>query len=75
MEKQLISNLSIAMNYIENAYEQLNYYVKNEDSMKQSERDKFYCYGRDKLRTNLIRLVNIKKSINTIVGNKKMNTM
>ncbi len=72
MEKQLITTLSVALNYIENAYEQLNYCVENEDQMNQNDREKFYSYGRDKLRLNLVRLVNIKKSLAAIMGNKRI---
>ncbi len=72
MEKQLIGHLSVALNYVENAYAQLNYYLENEDELNEGEREKFYSYGREKLRINLIRLVNIKKSINAILGNKRI---
>ena len=72
MEKQLVITLNVALNYVENAYEQLNYFMEHEDSMNQTDRERFYSYGRDKLRLNLVRLVNIKKSINAIIGNKRI---
>ena len=72
MEKQLINHLSVALNYIENAYEQLNYYLVNEDKLTDVQRDKFYSYGREKLRMNLVRLVNTKKAINAVIGNKRI---
>jgi len=71
VEKILVINLSEALHYIEKAYEELNYYILNEDSLNDSKREKFYSYGRDKLRLNIVRLVNIKKSINAIIGNKR----
>ncbi len=71
MEKQLIASLNLALDFIENAYKELNYYIENEDKLNDREREKFYSYGRDKLRLNLVRLVNAKKSINSIIGDKK----
>jgi hypothetical protein len=72
MDRQLVSSLSVALNYVENAYEQLNYFMKNEDSLTDLERESFYSYGRDKLQMNLVRLVNVKKSLMAIVGNKRL---
>lgn len=72
LEKQLVSTLSVSLNYIENAYEQLNYFVKNEDKLNDVEREKFYSYGRENLMLNLVRLVNIKKSLMAILGNKRV---
>ena len=71
MEKQLIASLNLALDFIENAYKELNYFVENEDKLNDREREKFYSYGRDKLRLNLVRLVGMKKSISAIMGDKR----
>jgi len=75
MEKQLIVELNVALDHLENAYKQLNYYIENEDKLTDTQREKFYSYGRDKLRLNLVRLVNSKKAINAIIGNKRKENM
>lgn len=72
MEKQLTVNLSVALNYVENAHEQFNYYITHENKLNDKDRETFYLYGREKLRMNLVRLSNIKKSILAILGNKRM---
>lgn len=72
IEKQIIPILSVALNYIENAYQMLNFFVENEDSLNEVERERYYDYGRDTLDMSLVRLVNVKKSLLAITGNKRI---
>lgn len=70
MEKKLIIKLNEALIFIESAYDDLNYFIQNENKLNDAERHKYYSYGRDTLRLNVVRLASIKKTIASIIGNK-----
>lgn len=72
MEKGALSNLSIALNHIENVYTQFNNLINNENSLNEKERSALYDYGLDKARIDLVRLVNIKKSLAAIMTNRRI---
>jgi len=70
MEKYVVSNISTALNHINNLYAQFDYLIKNEKDLNEKERYALYSYGLDKMNIDLIRLVNVKKSLKAICGNK-----
>ena len=69
-EKNIISNLSIAMHHIENAYASLKWLLDNEDSGSEKERATLYNYGLEKAQINKVRLSNIKKRLLSVTDNK-----
>lgn len=74
LEHAVIANLSIALNYVENAYDNLNYYVKNEKDLTEIEREKLYTYGILLAQLNVVKLATVKKSLLKITDNKRIKT-
>lgn len=71
MKKEIVDNVSIALNYIENAYHALKYHVENERSLNEKQRESLYKYGLDLARLNIVKLANAKKALLSVTANMK----
>jgi hypothetical protein len=71
MKKEIIDNISVALNYVENAYSTLKYHVENENSLNEKQRENLYKYGLDLAKLNLVKLSNVKKSLLSVTANMK----
>ncbi len=72
MKKELVRNVSVALNHIENAYNTLKYYVDNESSLNETQRNTFYDYGIELANINILRLVNAKKGLLSVTNNMRV---
>lgn len=65
-ENNIYKELNDAYISIQNVYEKLKFLVDNERDLKEKDRCDLYTYGIDKATFDVIRLVNIKKSLEAI---------
>lgn len=69
LPKNILMDLEISFTYINNAYLKLNEILKSET---QENRDLIFKYGRSFIQLEMIRCVNIKKSLEKSLKNYKI---
>lgn len=72
LKSSVMRNVLIALNYIENAHHALTLAIKDELNCNQTERNDLYEYGLSDLDIHKVKLANIKKSILSITGNRRL---
>lgn len=72
VNKYIFCNLTISLNHIDNVYEYFKRLLGEENSLSEIERTILYSYGIEKIQIDLVRLVNIKKALKSIMENKKI---
>jgi hypothetical protein len=65
-EINIYRELNEAYSAIQHVYEKLKFLIDNERDLKEKDRHDLYTYGIDKATFDVVRLVNIKKSLEAI---------
>jgi len=70
LEKTVVRNILIAMNYVDNAFMAIELCLKEEFNLE-SERNDLYTYGLTDAHIHKAKLLGVKKALKCITGNLK----
>ncbi len=69
IRKNVMMNLHTALHYVENAHHILSNAINNERKLTVQERNQLFDYGLADVNLHKVKVSNIRKSINSIMGN------